>query len=153
MYDSDESRSNNDNKSEMWLKPISNEYPRTIYDCYAVDADTSMSSVESDDNSITGGLDEHLDNKYFNRKDMMSIAKLVQGQPQKKRQKTEDLRPVVFVRFNVQHGQPKPITLVALLDTGASCNLIEEKYTKKLKLHQTKGGTQWSTPAGKMKTT
>ena len=153
MYDSEESFSNNDNNSEMWLKPISNEYPCTIYDCYAVDDNTSMSSVDSDDNSITGGLDEHLDDKYFNRKDMMSIAKLVRGQPQKKRQKTEDLRPVVLVRFNAQRGQPKPITLVALLDTGASCNLIEEKYTKKLKLHRTKGGTQWSTPAGEMKTT
>ena len=59
----------------------------------------------------------------------------------------------MFIRFNARRGQPKPITLVALLDTGASCNLIEEKYTKKLKLHRTRGGTQWSTPAGEMKTT
>ena len=85
MYNSDEPHSNHNINSEMWLKPISNEYPRTIYDCYAVDDDTSMSSVDSDNNCTTGGLDEHLDDKYFNGKDMMSIAKLVRGQPQKKR--------------------------------------------------------------------
>ncbi len=99
-------------------------------------------------------LDECIDEKYFNSKDIFSITKLVRGQSQTpKRRKTTDLRPVVFVRFNARRGTPKPITLVALLDSGATSNLILEKHSKKLKLRTLKRGTTWSTPAGTLKTT
>ena len=99
-------------------------------------------------------LDDRIDEKYFNGKDVMSIAQIIRGQTRpRKRQKTEDLRPVVYVRFNARRGQPKPVTLTALLDTGASATLIAEKFTKKLKLRSKKSNQVWTTPAGNLQTT
>ena len=111
MYDSDESLDSNDN-SEMWSSQISTSSMPSTHDMYVLDDDddTSVSSVESDDDiNKYMNLDEHLDEKYFNGKDMMSIAKLVRGQPQKKRRKTEDLRPVVFVRLTHDEVNPNPL--------------------------------------------
>ena len=141
----------------MWSEPISNADLRTVYELYAFDDDMSSCSSESEDsdnnnNQEFSSLDSCIDDTYFRSKEMFSITKLVRGQPQSKRQKTTDLRPVVFVRFNARRGVPKPITLVALLDSGASDNLIAEKHTKKLKLRQQKSSTVWTTPAGGLKT-
>ena len=115
-----------------------------------------MTSVDdtSEDNSVFSTLDHRIDDKYFKGKDIMSIAQIIRGQTRpRKRQKTEDLRPVVYVRFNARRGQPKPVTLTALLDTGASATLIAEKYSKKLKLRSKKSDQVWTTPAGSLKTT
>ena len=144
MYDSEESVANN-NLEKNWLKPITDSHIRTLHELHALDSDSSdssLSSIESDDLLTPNSLDECIDEKYFNTKDIFSITKLVRGQSQTpKRRKTTDLRPVVFVRFNARRGIPKPITLVALLDSGATSNLILEKHTKKLKLRKRKGGT------------
>jgi Aspartyl protease len=44
------------------------------------------------------------------------------------------------------------VTLVALLDSGASLTLVSEKFAEGLKLKQSKQGSVWTTPAGKLKT-
>ena len=154
MYDSDESKTPNtiveDCSDEPPLLPI-----RTN-DLYALDSDddSSVESEMSEDILHHPSLDHCIDDKYFKGKDVMSISQIIRGQTMrpKKRQKTQDLRPVVYVRFNARKGKPKPVTLVALLDSGASSTLITEKYAKKLKLKQTNKGNVWTTPAGNLKT-
>ena len=90
------------------------------------------------------------------KKDMFSIADLVRGHKRKpsKRQKTEDLKPIVFVRFNTRLGKAKPVTLRALLDSGGSGSLVDEKFAKQLRLKKLqKSETVWTTPAGALQTT
>ena len=110
----------------------------------------------SDDNSPEiNSLDDVLNSKYNEEEEVFSIAKFVRGQvePLKKKQKTTDLRPVVFVRFNSRRGKVQPITLTALLDSGGSGCLISEEFTKKLKLREVKGAaTKWNTPNGTLTT-
>ena len=94
----------------------------------------------SDDNSPEiNALDDVLNLKYNEGDEIYSIAQFVRGhvEPLKKKPKTTDMRPVVFVRFNSRRGKVKPITLTALLDSGGSGCLISEEFTKKLKLHET----------------
>jgi hypothetical protein len=55
---------------------------------------------------------------------------------------------MVFVTFNTSRGKPKPITIRALLDSGASASLILKKFARKLKLKTSKSSTTWTTAAG-----
>jgi Aspartyl protease len=100
-------------------------------------------------------LDQCIDDARSNSSDMFSIARLVRGQPPRKKTKTENLKPIVFVRFNPRLGKAKPITLKCLMDTGASGSLVAKKYATKLRLKKTTGDNQavWTTPAGNLKTT
>ena len=101
-----------------------------------------MSAGRASDTSITPkheifALDESIIEKYqcfddclaaaqvFNE-ELYSLADLVRGQsqPQTKKAKTTDVRPLVFIRFNTRLGKAKPITLKCLLDSGASGSLI-----------------------------
>ena len=64
-----------------------------------------------------------------------------------------DMRPMAFVRLNTSLGKPKPVTIRALLDSGASETLVASKFVKKLRTkNSTQGTTTWSTPAGELKT-
>jgi hypothetical protein len=153
----------------MWQKPITNNDTRILYELNSLDDDvpplnvyqlddnssTYSDSSSDDDEELYATLDECLDDKYFKSKDMMSIAQLVRGQeqPKRKRQKTTDLRPVTVVHFATKNGsRRKPVTLVALLDSGASLTLVSEKFAEGLKLKQSKQGSVWTMPAGKLKT-
>jgi hypothetical protein len=168
MYDS-EGSVDLTNSSEMWQKPIENNYTNASedddepppLDGFQLDGDDSryMRNSSSSDETMEelySSLDECLDNKYFQSNDMMSIAQLVQGQqqqPKKKRQKTSDLRPVTIVRFATKKGsRQKPVTLVALLDSGASSTLVSEKFVKGLKLKCSTQSSVWTTPAGNLTT-
>jgi hypothetical protein len=106
----------------------------------------------SDEAYIT--LDECIDDAHNDSSKLFSIVNLVQGHPARKKQKTQDLKPVVFVRFNSCLGKAKPITLKCLMDTGASGSLVAQKHTKKLRLKQLPGQqSAWTTPAGNVFTT
>ncbi len=103
-------------------------------------------------------LDEAIDEANRSSKEMFSISKLIHGQGSKpvlKRQKTKELKPIVFVRFNTRKaGTPKPVTLRALLDSGGSGSLVTAKFAKKLRLKKSgEAKTVWTTPAGALKTT
>ena len=59
--------------------------------------------------------------------ELFSLAKLVRGQPQKKKTKKKHLRPIAFLRLNTRRGKPKPATLKVLLDSGASESVLDAK--------------------------
>ena len=80
----------------------------------------------------------------------------IQSQPNKRRKldhAQQDVRPLVFVRFNASLGKAKPVTIRALLDSGASESLVSQKHVKKLRIKKAgKSSTAWSTPGGDMTT-
>ena len=149
--------------------PGQNRLDSTPRDLFALDSDNSVTSDSSDEVSTDTNdfiIDDDLSNcsstcamtevsSIDDLLDANAIAMSVRGHPNpKKKQRTgnheSDLRPIAFVRFNTRVGKSKPVTLKALLDSGASATLIVEKYTKKLKKRQVPQG--WSTPGGDLTT-
>lgn len=123
-------------------------------DCYAFDDDDSSCS----DCSFSSALAAHQFNSIDECLEFCTMAQLVRGHSNStKRRKVEnedeDLRPIAFVRINTRRGKLKPTTIRALLDSGASETLLHKKFAKKLRVHSSKnGGTNWSTPGGRMTT-
>ena len=122
----------------------------TTPEVFAVD-DMSCSSTEcssSVDKEEYKSLDECLD--------AHSLAQYIRSQNNKRQRVSytnEDLRPVAFVRLNTSLGKPTPVTIRALLDSGASESLVTEKYVTKLRVRDAQTPTTvWTTPAGEMKT-
>ena len=110
-------------------------------------SDSSNNEVSSDEEY--NSLDECLD--------AYSLAEYIRSQGNTKRQRVgnmdKDLRPLAFVRFNTRLGKAKPVTIRALLDSGASESLVTTKCVEKLRVKSTNATpTVWSTPAGDMKT-
>ena len=103
----------------------------TTNELFAVD-DMSCSSTEcssSVDEDEYKSLDECLD--------AYSLAQYIRSQSNiHKRQrvsyKDKDLQPMVFIRLNTSLGKPTPVTIRALLDSGASESLVTAKHVKKL---------------------
>ena len=54
--------------------------------------------------------------------------------------------------MNTQHGKPKPITVKALLDSGAAASLVTKKFVTKL-CKKKKASQSWSAPGGTLNTT
>ena len=113
----------------------------------------SVSSCTSQPETEYESFDE-----FLNGVDYYSVAQLVRSPNNPKRPRIDpdvdlDLRPIAFVRFNARRGKMKPITIKALLDSGAAESLVDAKFTKKLNVKTTKSGNaKWSTPAGSLTT-
>ena len=132
----------------------SNDVTPDLADLYSIDSDDDSticlnSSVASDEADYYDNLDECID--------ACAVSQLVHGQRSSKRSRTDvlekDLRPIAFIRFNTSRGKMKPVTIRALLDSGASETLVCTKHTKKLKLKTNTGKkTSWSTPGGTLST-
>ena len=99
-------------------------------------------------------LDEYLDRTMSEKGELAPLDNLIRGhtRPDRKRLKTEDLKPIVFVNFNTRLGKAKPVILRALLDSGGSGSLVTEKFTRKLRLSTVSSDTVWTTPAGALNT-
>jgi len=130
-----------------FLAPVSNNEMRETFAFDAQEDDDSMSissdqDVTSSDDCI--GLSRQTET--------FAIADLIQGRSPK-RQKTEDLRPMAFVRFNTSPGKAKPATIKAPPDSGASDATTDEQFAKKFRVKNVQNsGTVWTTPAGDMRT-
>ena len=85
--------------------------------------------------------------------ELCSIADIVKGRHRKK-QKIANAKPIAFMRFNTKKGKPKPKTLIALLDSGASDSIVTKKHVTKLKIKKaSQANNTWSTPGGQLTTT
>ncbi len=102
-----------------------------VNELYALDGDNDMSTVSSKHggDSDFDDLDDCIDAARENNGEMFSIVSHIRGHTQpKKKQKLKQLKPMAFVRFNIRHGKPKPLTIKALFDSGGSGTLVTEKY-------------------------
>jgi len=109
-----------------FLAHVSNNETQELvaFDTQEDDDSVSISS-DQDFSDSDDCIDQSCGTKTF------SIANLIRGH-QPKRQKTEDLPPMSFVRFNTSLGKAKPVTVKALLDSSASDATVNQKFAKKL---------------------
>jgi len=124
-----------------------------IEDLFAYDEVKFDKAIDEYVNSVRNGeqydnLDSCINNSY--KPEMCTIALLIRDRPRTKRQKLVNLKPIAFVRLNTRKGKPKPVTIKALLDSGAAGCLVSKKFVSKLKF--TKSSQEWSTPSGELTT-
>ena len=75
-----------------------------------------------------------------------ALSDYIRSQRHKRRRvglSDKDLRPITFIRFNTRLGKAKPVTIKALLDSGASGSLIARKHTEKLRVKTRGSATVW----------
>ena len=129
-----------------FVTPISNDEIRliSVLELFTIDEESSTISDEDEYDSLDSCLDAY------------SLAEYIRSQPNKRQRignVQKDLRPMAFVRFNTSLGKSKPVTIKALLDSGASESLVSKKYAKKLRIKDApKKSTVWTTPSGEMTT-
>ena len=84
--------------------------------------------------------------------DNFSLTKLLSGNPLNKKQKL-DVSPIVFARIKVKNRKSTQVhTLKALLDTGCTSTLVNEKFAKSNQV-KTRNATRWKTSSGYFETT
>jgi hypothetical protein len=118
--------------------------PPELFSLNDIEMDSSSDDEETEFDSLDECLDAH------------SLAEYIRSQ-NNKRQRIgnvhKDMRPLTFIRFNTRRGKAKPVTIRALLDSGASESLVAAKHVQKLRVKQSNNkGTVWTTPAGELRT-
>jgi hypothetical protein len=115
------------------------------FSCVNLDASEKLYAYDS----LSNHLDLDIDSVMLQKGKLTPLDNLSRGHtsPDRKRLKTEDLKPIVFVNFNTGLGKAKPVILRALLDSGGSRSLVIEKYTKKFRLSTASPGAVWTTTA------
>ena len=82
--------------------------------------------MSDDDDSSCGSLPPQQFESLDECLDAFGLVEYIRGQSNPaKRQRLQghvrdDMRPMAFVRLNTRLGKPKPVTIKALLDSGAS---------------------------------
>ena len=125
------------------------------YNLFAYDKlfclNASTEGKDSNNNKEYQSLNKCLDHQ--DKGELFTIADIIQDQQPFKKMKTQDLKPISFVKFNTRTGKPKPVTIKALFDSGGSGSLISEQWVKNLKSKtKKKKGITWKTPGGDLNT-
>ena len=68
-----------------------------------------------------------------------------------KKQKLDQMCPIMFGEINTRRGKPKPESARILFDSGASSTIIHKEIVNKLCIKDVTP-TEWTTAAGKMQT-
>ena len=112
-------------------------YPNATFDLYNLDA-----------------IIQHqlLDEKRIRQRHQKETNFLSSMRPKKKPRLSGRTSPVLVVKFQEKHGTPKCTQLVALLDSGSSDTIMEERFAKKLRTKDSPN-TKWETAAGSFSTT
>ncbi len=146
--------------NNYWQMPLpkSSANHRTSNQLFAfntVIAENNAAMLEDMMQQELADLDEAIDQAMEENGELCSIIDLIRGhQKPKKLRKIKDLKPIAFVRFAMRgKGKPKPITLKALLDSGGSGTLVNQKFVTKLGRIQGDTPQTWETPGGIMRTT
>jgi hypothetical protein len=91
-------------------------------------------------------LDDCLDDSIY---ELHSICNLLK--PEKKRQKIEHLKPIVFALVRTHKGKPKPQVIKALLDSGSDGTILFNNFAKGLKVKE-EISQMWKMAAGNFTT-
>ena len=102
-----------------------------------------------DEDSVYSNLDDCINASC--EPDLNSLASLIHGPPRAKKPKSLHLKPMAFVRLNTRHGKPKPVTVKALLDSGAAGSLVTKEFVNKLRKKRS-ASQSWNTPGGTLTT-
>jgi hypothetical protein len=88
-------------------------------------------------------------NSFDEALDFHALGKFIRGHNNNKRRHTDDAdfvssdrRPIAFVRFNTRLGKAKPVTLKALQDSGGGGCLVDQKYSKHLRVKDMESSKQ-----------
>jgi len=112
----------------------------------------TRSGTDVPHSKMYNSLDNCLDDAYKDMPEVHSIAEFIRSHKQpNKRTKATHKKPILFARMNARRGKPKPVTLTALLDSGASSSLVTAEHVKKLK-HRKADKSSWTTPMGTFNT-
>ena len=110
------------------LVDTNNQINTLIYNLFICDKPAFLNTFtkgnDSKDNKVYHSLDKCLNQSL--KKKLFSIANLIWGQPPTKKPKTQDLKPITFVKFNTRVRKPKTSTIQALFDSGGSGSLISQ---------------------------
>ena len=95
-------------------------------------------------------IDECLNNKMndvYTSTENLSIRSILEGKTPPKRRRMSRKIPTINILLNRSLGKAKPVMITALLDSGSTESLLNEKVAKNLRIRKNSHKT-WSTAAG-----
>ena len=86
-------------------------------------------------------------NDVYTSTENLSIRSILEGKTPPKRRRMSRKIPTINILLNRSLGKAKPVMITALLDSGSTESLLNEKVAKNLRIRKNSHKT-WSTAAG-----